>query len=50
MSMDIKTWKLIGVSRDTMEETLKSLEIGPKTLAKRSNAMWDVLLEKEEAR
>lgn len=31
-----------------MEEMLKSLEIGPKFLAKRSNAMWDVLLAKEE--
>lgn len=31
-----------------MEEALKSLEIQTKVLARRSNAMWDILLVNEE--
>lgn len=30
-----------------MEEALKNLNIAPKVLARRSNAMWDILLGKE---
>lgn len=33
-----------------MVEYLKSLNIAPKVLAKKSNAMWDILLVKKEAR
>lgn len=32
------------VSREAMEEALKSLQIQPKVLAHQSNTMWDVLL------
>lgn len=39
LTTDMKTRKLIGVSRHTMEEAQKSLKIGPKMLAKQSNAM-----------
>lgn len=39
LTTDIKSWKLIGVSRKTMEETSKNLSIAPKVLARRSNAM-----------
>lgn len=45
---DIKTRKLIGVIRVVMEEALKIIKKAPKILAKRSNAMWDVLLATEE--
>lgn len=31
-----------------MEEALKSLKVGPKILARRSNALWDILLNTEE--
>lgn len=40
--------KLIGVSREIMEGALKCLNIAPNLLAKRSNAMWDILLATEE--
>lgn len=41
----------LGVSREIMVEYLKGLNIAPKVLANRSNAMWDILLvKKEEAR
>lgn len=46
---DDKTQKLIGASRETMEETLKCLNIAAKLLAKCSNAMWNILLVSEVA-
>lgn len=30
-----------------MEEALKAMNIGPKVLIRRSNAMWDILLENQ---
>lgn len=47
---DLVTHQLIGVSRDTIEEALKSLQIIPEVLAKSLNAMWDILLGKEVGR
>lgn len=47
---DGKTCKLIGVSRETIEETLKSFNNAAKVLAKWSNAMWDILLASEVGR
>lgn len=46
--MDVKTLKLISVRRKTLEEALKSLNVGPKILAKRSNALWNILLALKE--
>lgn len=31
-----------------MEEALKTLNISPKILARRTNALWDILLQTEE--
>lgn len=31
-----------------MEEALKALHIRPKILARRTNALWDILLQSEE--
>lgn len=45
LTSDIKTWKLIGISRDAMEDALK---INPKVLARRTNALWDILLQTEQ--
>lgn len=42
------TRKLMGVSRETMEEALKSLKVGPKILARRSKTMCDILLITEQ--
>lgn len=36
--------RLIVISGDTMEEAVKSLQIKPKFLAKRSNTKWDIPL------
>lgn len=41
---DIVTRRLIGVCKDTMKEALKSLQILMKVIARRSDAMWDILL------
>lgn len=50
LTANVKSQKLIGVSRETMEEVLKSFSIAPKVLARRLNAMWDILLaSKQEA-
>lgn len=48
LTTDVKTQRINGVSRDTMEEAHKSLQIQPKVLAKVSAALWDILLESEE--
>lgn len=40
----------MGVSREGIEEVLKSLSIGVKLLVRRSNAMCDILLVPEESR
>lgn len=51
LTTDIKSWKLIGVNMETMEETLKILSIAPIILPKTSNAVWDILLAtKQEAK
>lgn len=39
---DVKSRELIGVSKETMEEALKTLNISPKVLARRTSAMWNV--------
>lgn len=44
LTTDVITHSLLGVGRDIMEEALKGLQIPAKILAKRSNAMWDVLV------
>lgn len=43
LTMDVRTCKLISVSREMMQEMLKNFKIMSKILAKCSNAMWDVL-------
>lgn len=48
LTTNIKSRKLISVKRDGMVEALKSLNIGVKVLARRTNAMWDILLVSEE--
>lgn len=45
---DIKTWKLIGVSREVMEDALKALQINPKMFERRTNALRDILLQTED--
>lgn len=47
LTTDVTTHCLLGVSRDTMEAPLKGLQIQIKMLAKRSKAIWDVLLASE---
>lgn len=50
LTIDMMSCKFIGVSRETREEAIKSLNIGPKVLARRSNTMWEILLaNKQEA-
>lgn len=44
----MKSRKLIGVLRETKEEALKSLSIGPNVLARRLNETWDILLPTEK--
>lgn len=44
----VKTWKLIGVSSESMEIALKSLQITSKVLTRRTNALWDLLLSTEQ--
>lgn len=48
LTADVGIRKLIGVSRETMEEALKSLKISPKILTRCTNALWDILLATEE--
>lgn len=48
MTADGKSRKLTGVSRETTEEALKGLSIALKVLARRSHAMWDILLATEQ--
>lgn len=51
LTTNVSTWQLVGISRDTMKEVLKSLQIQPKVLTRKSNAMWKILLaNKEEAK
>lgn len=48
---NVKSRKLSGISRKTTKEDLKSLKIVPKVWARRSNALWDILLvTKQEAK
>lgn len=49
LTVDVKTRKLTVVSREMMEEALKTLNIGAKILSRRSSMMWDILLASEEA-
>lgn len=44
LTTELKIRTLIEVSKETMKKALKSLNITVKVLAKRSNAMWDILL------
>lgn len=48
LTIDLKTRKLIGISREIMEESQNSLNFSTKMLARRSNAMWDILLDTVE--
>lgn len=48
LTTNIKSSKLIGSSREIMEDALKCLNIGTKVLTRRSNAMWDILLQTED--
>lgn len=48
LTADIKSRSLTGVSRETMEEALKSLNITAKILARRTRALWDLLMASEE--
>lgn len=41
LTLDVKTRWLISVSREIMEEVLKSLSISLKIVARNSNVMWD---------
>lgn len=49
MTVDVKTQKYIAVNKAIIEEALKTLNIGEKVLARRSNAIWDIVLATEEA-
>lgn len=42
------TRQLIAVSRENMEEAIKSLDIGDKVLARKSRDMWDILLASDD--
>lgn len=46
LTTDIKTRKLISVNRDIMEKALKN-QYWEKVLARRRNAMGDILLQTE---
>lgn len=48
LTPDVNIRKLVGFSRERMEEARKSLEIIVKVLTKRSNAMWEILLTSDE--
>lgn len=48
LTTDGKIWKFNGVSRETMEQALNCLKIGPKMLARKSNAILDILLASEQ--
>lgn len=48
LTLDVKTRKLVSVSREVVEEALKCLKIVLNILAKRSNAMCDIQLTSEE--
>lgn len=39
--------KLMGVSRDTLEDVIKSLQIASKIVTKRSHIMWEILVSTE---
>lgn len=45
LTTDVKTRTLIGVRREIIKEAMKSINIAPKVVARRSNAMGgDILL------
>lgn len=48
LTTDVKTRNLVGVSRETIEDALTSLNIDASVLTKQSNAMLDILLASEE--
>lgn len=41
---EVETWRLMGISKYTLEEAVKSLQITPKVVAKSSHAMWQIVL------
>lgn len=41
---NVKIQKLLTISRDTLEEAIKSLQIALKVVSKRSHTMWNILL------
>lgn len=44
LTFDLKTRKLVGVSRGGMKEVVKCPNFRMKVLTRRSNAMWNILL------
>lgn len=48
LTTDLTTRQLIDVSRDTMEEALKGLQIQATVHARHPNAMWDALMASEQ--
>lgn len=48
LTADVKTRKLVGVSREIMWSSWKSFDIPARVLCKRIDAMWDILLKKKE--
>lgn len=48
LTSDVKSWKLIGVSKEIIGDTLKSLNNVPKVLARRSNANLGYFLPTEQ--
>lgn len=48
MTIDVITRKLVEISKETTEDALNSLNIGDNVLAKRSNVIWDILLDSDE--
>lgn len=48
ITTDVKIRKLIGVSKKTLEEALRSINIAANVLAKWNNSMWYILLASEE--
>lgn len=49
MTADVNMRTFIVVNREMMEEKLEALNIGARVLARRSNAMWEILLATEKA-
>lgn len=49
LTSDVKTRKLIDANREIMEKALNNLNVAAEVVARRSNAMWDIFLQTQEA-